>query len=255
LIIEEAFTRLNKALVNIKKELKNLNCNNLQFIATESLRLAKNRNDVLDMVEKYFTNQTVTILDQNLEGETFFNVVSRCFYGQTIVTMDVGGGSVQIIHGSFQNDQNQYLIKNKYLYKTGTYKLQQKYSPDNSIISQEFDKAITDINKEFNSLNITNDILVFGSTCMQDFLEESGVALYNDLPIKKYPQYTTIQDLKSLLVNIRKYPLNKRNHFYPSGEYFNYGADYLLANVIKAAEKLKAKYIYPTNMNSSYGFI
>lgn len=255
LIIEEAFSRLDEALINIKNELENLGCEDLQFIATESLRLAKNKKEVFNLVEKYFPGQTVTILDQSLEGEMFFRVVSRCFIDQPIVTMDVGGGSVQILHGSFNGDQDQHSINNKYLYKTGTYKLQQKYSPDNSIISQDFERVFPDIREEFKTLDINNDVLVFGSTCMQDFLKEAGVALYDNRPIKKHPSYTTVSDLKKLLADIRQYPPDSRSHFYPSGEYFIYGADYLLANVIEAAERLDAKYIYPTNMNSSYGFI
>jgi len=204
LIIEEAFSRLNEALLNIKNELENLGCEDLKFIATESLRLAKNKEEVFKLVEKYFSGQTVTILDQSLEGEMFFRVVSRCFIDQPIVTMDVGGGSVQILLGSFNGKQDQHLIDNKYLYKTGTYKLQQKYSPDNSIISHDFEKVFFDIHEEFRSLNVTNDVLVFGSTCMQDFLEEAGVALYNDRPAKKHPSYTTVSDLKKLLTDIRQ---------------------------------------------------
>ncbi|MDD4662112.1 MAG: hypothetical protein PHG24_02420, partial [Candidatus Pacebacteria bacterium] len=136
-----------------------------------------------------------------------------------------------------------------------TYTMQQKYSPDSSIVSREFINAIDEIKKDFNSLKVNNEILIFGSTCMQDFLNESGIRLYNDKPIKKHPTYTTIADLKNLLSEIRKFPPSKRECFYPSGEHFIYGADYLLINVIEAAEKINAKYIYPTNLNSSYGFI
>ncbi len=255
LIVEEDLNRLDHSLASIKGELGAIDCINIQFIATESLRLAKNKDEVYQLVEKYFPGQAVTILDQELEGEMFFRVVSHCFADQPIVTMDVGGGSVQILHGSFDKNQDQHSINNKYLYKTGTYKLQQKNSPDNSIISQDFEKVFPDIREEFKSLNVTNDVLVFGSTCMQDFLKEAGVALYDDRPIRKHPSYTTVSDLKKLLADIRQYPPDSRSHFYPSGEYFIYGADYLLANVIEAAESLNAKYIYPTNMNSSYGFI
>lgn len=254
IVVEEALNRLDEALSHIKNELVSLDCVDVKFIATESLRIAQNTEEVYLVVEKYFHGHNVTILEQGLEGEMFFRVVSRCFADQSIVTMDVGGGSVQILHGTFQNKQNQYSVHNKYLYKTGTYKLQQKYSPDNSVISQEFYKAVNEVKKEFNSLNITNDTLIFGSTCMQDFLKESGVTLYDDRPIKKHSSYTTIKDLKELLAKLRQFSPDNRSHFYPSGEYFIYGADYLLTNVIEVAERLEAKYIYPTNMNSSYGF-
>lgn len=251
--VKEVLGRLDEALLFIKKELNNLNCSNVKFIATESLRIAKSREDVYRIIEKYFPKHKITILDQGIEGEMFFKVVSQCFEGEPIAAMDVGGGSVQILNGIFRS--NECLIDSKYLYKTGTYTLQQKYSPDSSIVRQEFDKALDEIKRDFDSLNSRNDVLVFGSTCMQDFLNESGVSLYNDRPIKKHPTYTTIKDLKDLLFEIRKVAPDSRFHFYPSGEHFIYGADYLLINVIEAAERLDAKYIYPSNMNSSYGFI
>jgi len=253
LITKEALEKLDEALFFIKEELLDLNCFEVKFIATESLRIAKNKEDVLKIIEKYFPNYKITILDQGLEGEMFFKVVSECFENQPIVTMDVGRGSVQILNGIFKD--NKYLIDNKYLYKTGTYILQQKYSPDSSIISQEFDKALGEIKKDFDSLKINNEILIFGSTCIQDFLNESGILLYRDRPFKKHLSYTTTKELEVFLNKIREVPPDSRHHFYPSGEHFAYGADYLLANVIEVAERLNAKYIYPTNLNSSYGFI
>jgi len=122
--------------------------------------------------------------------------------------LDVGGGSVQILNGIFKD--NKYLIDNKYLYKTGTYILQQKYSPDSSIISQEFDKALREIKKDFDSLKINNEILIFGSICMQDFLNESGILLYRDRPFKKHLSYTTIKELEALLNKIREVPPDSR---------------------------------------------
>lgn len=254
-IAGEALIRLDESLTLIKDELEKLSCYDIKFIATESLRLAENKESVYEIVQKYFPDQTVTILNQELEGEMFFRVVSSCFAGRPIVAMDVGGGSVQIFHGVFDSNKNSHSIRNKYLYKTGTYRLQQKYSPDNSVISHEFERAIDDIKQEIRSLSVRNDVLIFGSTCMQDFLKESGIKLYTDMAEKKHQFYTTTEDLKFLLSNIRQFAPNNRNHFYPSGEYFVYGADYLLANVVEVAEKLGARYIYPTNMNSSYGFI
>lgn len=251
--VEEALERLDEALFLIKEELEKLNCSDIKFIATESLRIAKNREDVYRIIEKYFPDHNTTILDQEIEGEMFFKVIAQCFEGEPIAAMDVGGGSVQVLNGVFKD--NQCLIDNKFLYKTGTYTLQQKYSPDSSIISQDFDKALDLIKKDFNTLNINNDILIFGSTCMQDFLNESGISLYDDKPIKKHPTYTTIKDLKDFLSKVRQVPPDSRHHFYPSGDHFIYGVDYLLINVIEAAERMNAKYIYPSNMNSSYGFI
>lgn len=255
LIIEEALNRLETAVSSARDELRALGCVDVSFVATESLRLAKNKEDVYAIVNKFFPAHPITILDQEIEGEMFFKAVSACFSDQIITAMDVGGGSVQLLHGGYNRNEGKHFIHKKYLYKTGTYKLQQKYSPDNAVISLEFGKAVDELKEKYQSLDLSNDILVFGSTCMLDFLKESGIKLYNDQPMAQHPFYTTVSHLKDLLVEIRKYPPDSRSHFYPSGDYFIYGADYLLINVIEAAEKLGAKYIYPTNINSAYGFI
>lgn len=249
---KEDLDKLDKAIFLIKEELSNLDCSDIKFIATESLRVAKNTADVYQIIEKYFPSHNTIILNQDIEGEMFFKAVSQCFKGEIIVAMDVGGGSVQIFNGAFEDE---HLVYNKYLYKTGTYILHQKYSPDMSIIEQEINKVSDVVKKEYDSLDINNDVLIFGSSCMYDFLNASGIKLYNDRPIKKHPVYTKIEDLKELLSRVVQFAPDNREHFYPEGNGFCRGADYLLINVIEVAERLGAKYIYPTNINSSYGFI
>ncbi len=254
-IIPEALQRLEEAMISIKNELEIALCNEVIFIATESLRIAKNRESVYNLVNKYFPSKDITILDQELEGNMFFKVVARHFPDVDFISMDIGGGSVQIFHGKFDSSDSSYQIYEKHLFKTGTYNLQQKYSPHNDIISTDFHKAAEELKKAYKEFNVKSDVLVFGSTSMQDFLRESKIKLFNNKPFVRHNFYTTPDNLKNLLYEIRKYPPDKRNHFYPSGEYFIYGADYLLINLLEAANKTGARYIYPTNINSSYGFL
>ena len=61
--------------------------------------------------------------------------------------------------------------------------------------------------------------------------------------------------LDEFLQELLKLPPNQRDHFYPDGGYFMYGADYLLMNLLAAINRLNSKEIYPTNLNSSYAFI
>lgn len=254
-IVPEALQGLENALNEIGKTLVSIGCNNIIFIATESLRIAENKEDAFTIVRKYFPGHEVNILNQNAEGDIFFKAVSGFFPDKPILCMDIGGGSVQIIHGKFDAGRNTHDINERHLHRTGTYKLQQKYSPNNEAISADFDKAVSEIKKEYLKLDIQNDILVFGSTCMQNFLRESGIPLYYDYAFSKHDFYATKTELNDLLVEIRKFPPNKRNHFYPSDENFMHGADYLLINLLEVIERTGAKYIYPTNINSSYGFI
>lgn len=255
IIIPESLEKLENALVEIKKELHRYACKEVVFIATESLRVADNKDEVYKIVHKYFPSKDIIILNQDIEGDMFFKVVSRCFPGISITGMDIGGGSVQIFHGLFDISKENHIIHEKHLYKTGTYKLQQKYSPKNDVISNDFEKAIDEIKNDYNQLNIQSDIIVFGSTCMQDFLKESGVRLLYDRPFYRHSFYVTVKELRELLKEIRKFPPDKRMQFYPSGDYFIYGADYLLINLLEAVKRTHARYIYPTNLNSSYGFI
>ncbi len=254
-IVPEAIQRLTDALIEIKKELEIINCTEVTFIATESLRIAVNKEDAYILVDQYFPGHKLTILDQDLEGDMFFKVVSRAFSDISMIAMDIGGGSVQVFHGIFDSASNTHIIDRKYLYKTGTYKLQQKYSPDNEVISSDFEGAIDEVRKEYAGLDSKGNIAVFGSTCMQDFLRESGIKLYNDRPFPMHEYYTKKEDIVGLLKEIRKFPPDKRSHLYPSGDYFIYGADYLLVNLLEMVHRTEAKYIYPTNFNSSYGFI
>ena len=254
-IIAEALQKLDDALGEIEKELGAMGEASVFFIATESLRSAENKADVFNVVKKHFPGHEVTILNQDTEGGMFFKVVATHFKGVALTCMDIGGGSVQILHGHFDHSRGEHVISEKHLHSTGTYRLQQKYSPQNDVISIDFHKAVDEVRNEFRNLNVMNDVMVFGSTCMQDFLKETGIPLQYDRPIPKHDFYVKKEDLRLLLEEIRKYPPNRRDHFYPSGGHFIHGADYLLVNLLEALERTRSKYIYPTNLNSSYGFI
>ena len=254
----EALDLLDQAFIGIKEILKNYNISDsdIEIIGTEAIRKAENKEDVQKVVNKHFQNKSITIIDQETEGNLFFKSVSKFFPDEEIITADIGGGSVQLVQGIFNSADNSISIKDRWLLKTGTYYLQQKYSPNNDEISPVFDKARDEINEAYSQIIVEpSDKVIFGSSCMLDFINESKVKIFDDEPYTRHPIYTDSDNLESLLNDIRLLQPNQRDHFYPNGGYFMYGADYLLLNLLAISSKTNAKKLYPTNFNSSYGII
>jgi hypothetical protein len=148
-------------------------------------------------------------------------------------------------------------IYTKYNLPTGTYKLQQQYSPNTNAVvtNQGFAQAVESITKAYDTVNSQSPILVFGSTCMRDFVESAGLETANSLHSTLHPITVSATSLRMLLDELIKLAPNKRAHYYPDGGYFVYGADYMLINLLQAIECVKPREVIPTNLNSSYAYI
>jgi len=254
-IDESSFQKLEESFMQIAHLLAQESITDMVIIGTEALRKADNALEAQNLVAQYFPGHTIKIIDQHTEADLFFKAIGRTFADQDIVAMDIGGGSVQLVYGRYDSDAEQNLIHKTYNLKTGTYRLQQQYSPDNTTISQDFDKAGSDITKAYKDVAIHSPILVFGSSCMLDFVQASGITVVRQSFSAQHPVSVEKQALYDLLVDLRQLAPNARNHLYPAGGYFMYGADYLLLNVLQAIEQTQATTIYPTNLNSSYAFL
>ena len=253
IISEEALVNLEEAFLDIQKIIQNQRIFIVKCIATDAIRQAKNQDDVHYRFKKYFPDLVIEIIDQIKEGDLFFGAVARNFEKNKIAVMDVGGGSVQFLYGEYKDGRA--VIEHRFLLKTGTMRLQEKYSPDVNSISGLFGSAREDIADLFDILNIKSDILVFGSTQMQNFMRASGIEINEDKSFRYHPFWVSQPSLNNLLEEVIQFPASQRTHFYPEGGQFSYGADYLLLNVISAAKKIGATHIYPTNLNSSYGLL
>jgi exopolyphosphatase/pppGpp-phosphohydrolase len=217
---------------------------------TEAYRKIKNKEEIAGLFNYYFPNVNLNIISQEDEADLFFKSVESCF-NEYIYLCDIGGGSVQLLYG--KNN-----VENKHLYKTGTYYLQQKYSPNNAELPMLIDEAVKEVKGEIVPLSKKCDYLIFGSTCMQDFILACNnivnLDLKTDLPFPLHNFYLSLDTLKLLLSEIIKLQPEDRAKFYPNSGYFIYGADYLLINLIAISESVGAKYIYPSNFNTSYAF-
>jgi exopolyphosphatase/pppGpp-phosphohydrolase len=254
-IDESSLQKLEESFMQIAQLLTQESITDMAIIGTEALRKANNATEAQNLVAQYFPGHTIQIIDQHTEADLFFTAIGRAFVDQDIVAMDIGGGSVQLIYGRYDSGTEQNLIHKTYNLKTGTYRLQQQYSPDNTTISQDFDKAGSDIIKAYRDVAITSPILVFGSSCMLDFVQASGISVVRQSSSEQHPVSVEKIVLYNLLVDLRQLAPNARDHLYPDGGYFMYGADYLLLNVLQAIEQTQATTIYPTNLNSSYALI
>lgn len=244
----------DEALGIIAKNLSQKKIGDISIIGTEALRNAQNIQTVHALIEKHYPNHRLEVIDQDKEADLFFAAVGREFPSQKIVAMDIGGGSVQLIYGSYNPKTSQSEIYQKHKLSTGTYSLQQQYSPDNDIISAAFPDAVNYVANAYKKIKTQADILVFGSTCMQDFAQAAGLGK----KVKTTGQHNILvnkNDLQKLLSDVRQLPPDQRSHHYPDGGYFMYGADYLLLNLLEAIDRIQPSQIYPTNLNSSYAFI
>lgn len=254
-IVEESIERLKEALQHVANELKAQRITDIVIIGTEALRSADNAAAVHELVATYFSHHHLEVIDQEKEADLFFTAVSREFPDQDILAMDIGGGSVQLIYGHYNSQMKRTSIRKKYNLKTGTYRLQQRYSPNNEEISKDFALAQKVVAEAFNEITHTAPILVFGSTCMRDFIESSGVPTRPNPLSNVHPIHITKNAVERLLEDIRLLAPNKRDHYFPTGGYFMYGADYLLLNLVAAIQQSRPQKIYPTNLNSAYALI
>lgn len=234
----EPLKKLSQSLKDSAETLKKSGVESVKIIGTEALRKAKNSNAVDDLVKANFKGAKLEIIDQDKEAELFFAAVSQEFPDKDILAVDIGGGSVQLIYGIFDSGKKANRIHGKFNLKTGTYKLQQQYSPSNDSVSADFDKAHKVVKEAFKHIRLNSPILVFGSSCMLDFIRSTEIPTKYDANAK-HPVTVSSQALADLLDQVRKLAPSKRDHFYPDGGYFMYGADYLLINVLQAIEQAK----------------
>jgi exopolyphosphatase/pppGpp-phosphohydrolase len=254
-IHESSLEMLQKALELVAAQLKVDAVKDVVIIGTEALRTANNTDKVNLLINEYFPGHTLDIIDQEREAELFFTAISKEFPDTDIVAMDIGGGSVQLIEGVYNTKDARGIIKKKYTLPTGTYKLQQQYSPNNDEISTQLELAESVIREAYESVTADAPILVFGSSVMADFITASGIKVSHDTASLNHTMYVGRDELGSFLTMLKTLRPDSREVYYPEGAYFMYGADYLLMNVIDAADRINPEKIYPTNLNTSYAFI
>lgn len=254
-ITEESLKKLDEALATVAGELKDASIDDTVIIGTEALRRATNIRSVRALIGRHFPGSRLKVVEQHREAELFFKAVSREFPDKLIVAVDVGGGSVQVVEGSYSSKTGRAHVSKKFNLPEGTYKLQQRYSPRNDVVSSKLEEAWVRIQAMYHEVDSDAPILVFGSTCMLDFVKAAKVPAVDYAASPTHPISVQEAELSKLLGSLKVLEPENRSHFYPDGGYFMYGADYLLMHVLAAAQRIRPEHIIPTNLNSSYAFI
>ena len=251
----ESLEKLNEALKKYKDLLNSQNITEVEIIATEAIRTAENKFEIENLVQQYFLNSKIKILTQNEEGELFFNIVAKYFPDEEITTIDIGGGSVQIYFGKYDSSSQTLEVKDHHLFRTGAYFMQQKYTNGLDEVITTYPQAISDLSKIYSKVKHKSNLIIFGSSTMQDFIEKTNISSFNNKSKLKHSSFTTTEELQKFFNILKDLAPRDRHHRYPEDIDFIHGADFLLLNILELAKRVEAKYIYPTNLNSSYALV
>lgn len=101
-INKEGIEKLCLILQDFQKIFKNLNVNETYYFATEALRNAANREDILKNIKQQ-SGISIDILSRQDEGMYDFYGMKQSIQRDTGVMIDIGGGSLEVVH--FENNK------------------------------------------------------------------------------------------------------------------------------------------------------
>lgn len=219
-------------------------CSRSVAVATEVFRKAPNGSAVVARLQGLLGH--VILLSPQVEGGVLYSSVRRSLgEGSDLCVMDVGGGSVQVVWGLRYEEVASL--------RTGTYTLEREFQRGGKEPSRaEMAEMRAYIEREVERLvpeNVRCRSLVFGSTCMLDFmmsvmraigLGESRVGADGWLRIHR-------EDVETVLHELASQPYDAIGPYFPDNPMFMRGADKALMNVCAVAERISALSVLPTN--------
>lgn len=251
MIVEESIQATIKALNEFKDKLNEYKVDKYIAVTTEAIRKAQNAKMVLERI-KTETNISLKVLTQDEEAEIYFHSVSKDFPDKIIAVTDVGGGSVQVVIGKDEN------IYEKYLFKTGTYYLQERFSTSNHPTDEENTAAYEYVKKQLLSLKNSAykpEAVIYGTTNIIDFLKAMKVNLTKNNIKTNHPFSINIEELFPLYDKITALNYQDRMLLYPEEPHYTWSADKALINIFTISEYLNVKKIAPSNNNISTGLL
>lgn len=232
-----------KELINKAKEHK---CEILVPIGTHIFRTINDVNYYLEFINPILG--VINIIDAQTEGLVFFNRIRTVFQNKSFVLLDIGGGSVQIINSKRENID---IIS----IPTGTFSLEKEFQKSKEVATeQELQNMIHHVSTILKDKchQWQNDVLIFGSNCMEDFSN----SVFEKAEITDFrKEYYDLEEYVSLFEKIKGVPYEKIHFMYPNNPYFMNGADKLLLNLITISKSLKIERIVPTNESLSSSFL
>lgn len=92
---EAGILRLKEILYKLIKESNAFNCNSLSILGTEVFRVSKNKEEVIDYIQKEF-NMKIEVLSRNEESLYGAYSMMEAFHFENGYVVDIGGGSTKV---------------------------------------------------------------------------------------------------------------------------------------------------------------
>ncbi len=238
-----------EALSEFKALMKTYHVARYEAITTEAVRKAANAEEALARITGA-TGISLRVLTHGDEARIFFNHVAKDFPGKRIAVADIGGGSVQLAIGKDEK------IEHLYLFKTGTYFMQEELSDSHHPTAAEIANARAYIKKEFAELakqHTTVDEFIYGSTNIINFMEAVQVPLAPSGYEAPHAYRAARADLESLFERIIALTYEDRMAMFPDEPYYMWSADNALLNVFGFMDALSITSTIPSNENISSG--
>jgi exopolyphosphatase/guanosine-5'-triphosphate,3'-diphosphate pyrophosphatase len=248
-IIEESVTNTIEALKEFKEKMDDYGVTRYEAITTEAVRKAANAAEVLERIARE-TGITLRVLTHDDEARILFHHVAKSFSGKRIAVADIGGGSVQLVIGK------DGIVEHPYLFKTGTYFMQEELAGSHHPTAQEVEKARKYIRKAFSELaqnDMKVDELIYGSTNIINFMKAVQVPLVPSGYDRPHIYRATRTDLEALFEKIITLSYEDRMPMFADEPYYMWSADNALLNVFGFMDALKIESTIPTNANISSG--
>ncbi len=223
------------------------------FFSTEILRKARNADEVIEKLSEVIQTP-VQVLTHSQEAELFWTGATQELESeQEALALDIGGGSIQVIHGT-KNKISQAL-----LFNTGAFYYLDNFLKHDPGLKDEFIAMEDFIEKQLQE-NLKAD---FGESPV--FIHGSGdvLSLYREAGFKSMPNDgSLIHPLRvDLKETMRKYeqlkPLSylERQQFFPSQPFFMNGVNIGLAYTLALGSLLNIEHELPSNISLLDGII
>lgn len=92
---EAGILRLKEILYKLIKESNAFNCNSLSILGTEVFRVSKNKEEVIEYIQKEF-NMKIEVLSRNEESLYGAYSMMEAFHFENGYVVDIGGGSTKV---------------------------------------------------------------------------------------------------------------------------------------------------------------
>jgi len=248
-IIDSAVQTTIEALKEFQLVMKRHKVRKYAAVTTEAVRKATNADEVLALIQKE-TGIQLKVMTHEDEAKVFFRQIAKSFPGKNIAVTDIGGGSVQLVIG------HDHTIAHAYLFKTGTYFMQEEFSASHHPTLQELAAAKAYVIKEFKPLTQTPHHvteLIYGSTNIIDFMQAVGIKLQPSHYTEPHLYRAHRDELEKLYQKVIALPYETRMDMYPDEPYYMWSVDNALINIFAFMDILGVDTVIPTNENISSG--